>query len=131
MIIKNTHHYRDPSERINDLEQQIAELIDADVANALCRQIQRSEPKIYKDQLYAIRNLLKEHPDADLALLSELAKRPGMSATKVREYLQARAAAQLRGREENPLEDELPPLDLSAYKRISGNGQPSGQRVNV
>ena len=131
VIIKNTHHYRDPSERINDLEQQIAELIDADVANALCRQIQRSEPKIYKDQLYAIRNLLKEHPDADLALLSELAKRPGMSATKVREYLQARAAAQLRGREENPLEDELPPLDLSAYKRISGNGQPSGQRVNV
>jgi len=130
MIIKNTNHYRDHSQRVSDLEQQVSELIGAQVAACLCSQIQRTEPKIYKDQLYALRNLLRQYADVDTALLSDLANRPGMSATRVREYLEARAAATLRERVEMPLDDS-PPLDLSAYHRVNLNGRQAGQGVSA
>ncbi len=131
MIIKNTNHYRDHSQRISDLEQQVAELIEPAIATALCQQIHRTEPKIYKDQLYAVRNLLRQHGEVDMALLSDLATRPGMSATRVREYLEARAAAKLRERVVMPLSDDSPPLDLNAYHRVNRHGQQAGQRVSA
>ena len=131
MTIKNTNHYRDHSQRISDLEQQIEQLIGADVAQALCQQVQRSEPKIYKDQLYALRNLLRQQADIDIALLGELARRPGISVTRVRDYLEARAAARQRERIVVPLPDDRPALDLSAYHRVNRHGQPVGQRVSA
>ena len=131
MIIKNTNHYRDHSQRVSDLEQQIVELIGADVASALCQQIQRSEPKIYKDQLYAVRNLLKQQESVDIALLSDLATRPGISATRVRDYLEAKAAAKAREREVMPLTNDGPPLDLGAYHRVNHHDHSAGQGVSV
>lgn len=131
MIIKNTNHYRDHSQRISDLEQQVIELIGPEVASALCQQIQRSEPKIYKDQLYALRNLLRQQADVDTVLLLYLANRPGMSVTRVREYLEARAAARLRERVVTPLAADSPPLDLSAYHRVNRHGQQAGQGVSA
>jgi hypothetical protein len=67
----------------------------------------------------------------DTVLLLYLASRPGMSATRVREYLEARAAARLRERVVTPLAADSPPLDLSAYNRVNRHGQQAGQGVSA
>jgi transposase len=129
--VKNNNHYRDHSQRIADLEQDIEQQIGQDVSSALCRQIQKTEPKIYKDQLHAIKGLIKQYAPVDVDLLMELSARPGMSATKVREYLEARCIAKLREREPMPLPPTAAMLDLSAYQGVSAVGRPSGQAVTL
>src|SRR3546814_11631213 len=58
--VKNTHHYRDHAQRIVDLEQAIAALIPHETAAALCAVLKRTSPRIYKDQLVAVRALLRD-----------------------------------------------------------------------
>ena len=92
-VIKNTNHYRDHAQRTADLEAAITAELGEDLSHALCQQLKQSEPKIYKDQLRATRDLLQRHAPVDQALIEQLAQRPGLTATRLRDYLEAAAAA--------------------------------------
>nr|WP_262492486.1 hypothetical protein [Marinobacter sp. AL4B] len=88
-VVRNTHHYRDHAQRVSMLESDIDALIGNEIGYQLCQQLKRSETKIYKDQLAAVRNLLKRHEPLDLALITTVAERPGMTATRLQSYLEA------------------------------------------
>jgi hypothetical protein len=100
--------------------------VGADLGGALCQQLKRSEPKIYKDQLVAVRGLLKRYAPVDLALLTTLAERPGMTATRLEDYLASAQAAARRERQPEPLPTPTGALNLSVYERL---GRSSGQGV--
>jgi len=111
---------------VSKLEADISARIGSDVGHRLCQQLKRSEPKIYKDQLVAARDLLKRHEPVDPVLITTLAERPGMTATRLQSYLEAAQAAVLRERQPEPLPEPKETLDLSAYRRL---GHSSGQGV--
>ncbi len=90
-IIKNTHHYRDPAVRIAKLEKQLHEQVGTTTAQALCQLLKISSPKIYKDQLAGVNELFKMHQPIAQPLLDKLCQRPRLTATQVRDYLQAYA----------------------------------------
>lgn len=61
-VIKNTHHYRDQSLRIETLEADLQQLVgQAALAMALCALLKATSPKIYKDQLAGAKQVLTEH----------------------------------------------------------------------
>ena len=111
---------------MSKLESDIDALIGNEIGHQLCQQLKRSEPKIYKDQLVAARDLLKRHESVDPVLITTLAERPGMTATRLQSYLEAAQAAVLRERKPEPLPEPKEALDLSAYRRV---GHSSGQGV--
>jgi len=125
-IIKNTHHYRDHAQRLATLEAEIHNQIGQDIGDRLCQQLKRSEPKVYKDQLVAVRNLLRRYAPVKPELMATLAERPGMTAIRLRDYLEASRAAFERDRLPEPLPVSSETLDLSAYGRI---GHSSGQEA--
>jgi len=125
-IIKNTHHYRDHAQRLATLEAEIAQQTGEDTGHTLCQQLKQSEPKIYKDQLVAVRNLLRNRAPIDPAQIDQLARRPGMTARRLREYLEASQTAIERERTPEPLPTTSDPLNLSAYAQV---GHSSGQGV--
>ena len=49
--LKNNHHYRDPAQRIAELEQAITQCLPEGKSEPLCRLLKATSPKIYKDQL--------------------------------------------------------------------------------
>nr|WP_198244892.1 hypothetical protein [methane-oxidizing endosymbiont of Gigantopelta aegis] len=53
-ISKNNHHYRDPAQRIEQLEQALRALVGQAQADTLAALLKQSEPKIYKDQLAGV-----------------------------------------------------------------------------
>lgn len=125
-VIKNTHHYRDQALRISKLEADMNALIGEETAVQLCQQLKRSEPRIYKDQLVAARDLLKHYAPVNPELIATLAERPGMTATRLEGYLEAAQAATRRERQPEPLPEPKQALDLSAYQQL---GRSSGQGV--
>ena len=88
-IIKNTHHYRDPAVRIDKLEKALQSLVGTTAAEALCQSLKITSPKIYKDQLAGVNDLIKAHQPVAPSLLSKLCQRPDLTATMVRDYLLA------------------------------------------
>ncbi|MCK5189038.1 MAG: IS21 family transposase, partial [Methylococcales bacterium] len=90
-IIKNTHHYRDPAVRIDQLEQRLQSLVGMTAAEALCQSLKLTSPRIYKDQLSGVNDLIKAHHPIEATLLEKLCQRPDLTATMVRDYLQAYA----------------------------------------
>jgi transposase len=130
-IIKNNNHYRDPAQRIADLESTIAGLLAPDQAAALCRLLKATSPRIYKDQLVGARDLLKAHGPIAPDRLKDLLQHPRLTARQLRQHLEAWQQAQTRGRETTPeynpeRDSQLAPADLSAYAQL---GHPSGQEV--
>lgn len=124
-IVKNSHHYRDHTQRIADLEQAIASLIPADTAQALCTVLKRTSPRIYKDQLVAVRTLLHAHLPIDLSLLDSLSQRHELTATMLKRYLEANGLARQRGRiPETAMPDQSwrVSLDLGAYAHVGRSG---------
>jgi hypothetical protein len=93
-ILKNTHHYRDQSLRIETLEQELQQLLaQPDLALALCALLKATSPKIYKDQLAGAKQVLAEHirrhggiPEA---LWQRLLDAPRLAATGLKERLAA------------------------------------------
>lgn len=128
LMIKNRHHYRDHEQRIIDLEASIAESVGSQTATALCALLKRTSPRIYKDQLVAVRDLLCSHGGVDRAKIAELAQRSALTATTLKDYLEGWQQARVRGREvhEQPFDISNGPPDLSAYARL---GRLSGQEV--
>ncbi len=90
-IIKNTHHYRDPAVRIAKLENNLIELVGMTTAQKLGDLLKSSSPKIYKDQLAGVNALFNAHKPIAQSLLDKLCQRPRLTATQVRDYLQAYA----------------------------------------
>lgn len=129
-IIKNSHHYRDHTQRQSDLENAVAELVGPETGSALCAALQRTSPRVYKDQLVAVRNLMRTHAPVDPTLMAELSQRPQLKATTVQSYLEAWQRARERGREVNDQEYEPASsvrADLQAYASV---GHSSGQGVS-
>lgn len=127
-IIKNNNHYRDQHARVAQLEAEISQTLGDQLGQALCQQIKRSEPKIVKDQLVALKGLIAHLKPVEFTLLEQLAERPGITAGKIKRYLEAERQAQSKGRDldnDHPTPQSAKP-DLSAYQRL---GQSSGQEV--
>ena len=130
--IKNNHHYRDHAQRIADLEAAVISLLDDDHGIALCQLLQQTSPRIYKDQLVAVRSLLRTHQPAGTDWWQNLLAHQRLTAQQLQRHLEAREQAQARGRP--PTADTPAPwpegngaaLDLQAYARL---GHSSGQEA--
>lgn len=87
--MKNNHHYRDIQKKVSEIEQSISECIGQDYGKALCALLKQTEPKIYKDQLNAANNLLRRHSPVNEIILKSVVDRPALTATKLRDFLEA------------------------------------------
>lgn len=130
--LKNNHHYRDQTQRIIDLEASIREALTDTQGEALCRLLKQTSPRIYKDQLVATRNLLRQHAPVEAALIDDLLQHHQLTATGLQRRLEAWQQARARGRAVHdapvePWQDErLSRADLQAYALV---GRSSGQEV--
>ena len=91
-IVRNNDHYRDKAARVVDLEAAISERVGQATGARLCGLLKATSPRIYKDQLVALRKLLRQHTDLPQALLDRLIDRPVLTASQYREYFEAYAA---------------------------------------
>ncbi len=87
--IKNNHHYRDLSKRIEDLEAQIGERLGKELGAQICKLLKITSPNIYKDQLYGLLKVLSDYPELDLEIIERLSDRPRLTVTRIRDYLEA------------------------------------------
>ena len=128
MVIRNNDHYRDKAVRIADLEAAIGEQIGQATAERLCRLLKLTSPRIYKDQLVALRKLLDQYPDLPQALLERLIDRPALTASQCRDYFEAHAADP--GRLVDP--PAPPSVPTGNSDRLSGYASvlPSAQEVS-
>ena len=119
-IVKNTNHYRDRQQRIADLETAIAECLPQPLAGRLCALLRASEPHIYKDQLRGVARLLTAHAPIDIALIERLCEKPRLTATLLRDHLDAHAA---RGERPAPIVLPRPdPATAGALARYANIG---------
>lgn len=94
-IIKNTDHYRDKGQRIQQLEQDIQELLSkgADSSQALCALLKQTSPKIYKDQLLGVKQIInkwhKQYGSIGDEVLERILRRSQLTATGFRACLEA------------------------------------------
>ncbi|QOC22578.1 IS21 family transposase [Wenzhouxiangella sp. AB-CW3] len=129
--IKNNHHYRDPAQRIADLEAAICQQLPDGQGETLCHLLKVTSPRIYKDQLAGLRDLLNRHGPVDAELLQTLTQQPRLTASTVQRYLEAWQQARDRGRAPDTNttpdpEDRMPVSALQAYAQV---GRSSGQEV--
>ncbi len=91
-VIRNNDHYRDKAARVADLEAAIGEQVGQATGARLCAQLKATSPRIYKDQLVALRGLLRQHTDLPQTLLDQLIERPALTTSQCRAYSEAYAA---------------------------------------
>ena len=129
--IKNNHHYRDPAQRIAELETAIAEGLPAGAGESICRLLKATSPRIYKDQLAGVRDLLRRYGPVDAELLERLQQQTRLTATAVQRYLEGWQQARARGREPDDLQAPSPEdqLACSALQAYASLGRPAGQEV--
>jgi len=89
--IKNNHHYRDLSKRIEDLEVQIGERLGKELGAKICKLLRTTSPNIYKDQLCGLLKVLSGYPEIDLEVMERLSEGPRLTVTRIRDYLEAYA----------------------------------------
>ncbi len=116
-IIKNTDHYRDKQLRIEQLEQQLSTLIGEAFSSTLSRLLKDSMPRHHKDQLAGVVSLFKQYQPLAPDLLETLCQRPRLTATRVRDFLQAYQDSPQRLSEEQQGEQPEPMTSgqLAAY----------------
>lgn len=134
-VIKNTHHYRDRSLRLEILENDLQQLLGHPTLTiALCALLKASSPKIYKDQLAGAKQVLTEHIRQHGALcptwLERLIDTPRLTATGLRERL---AAYQLHPERISNAAPEHPPggrssTALAHYGALNGHLNGQGER---
>jgi transposase len=94
-IIKNTDHYRDKGQYIQQLEQDIHELLGqgGDASQALCALLRQTSPKIYKDQLLGVKQILNQwlprYGQVKDEALARILRRSQLTATGFRACLEA------------------------------------------
>lgn len=88
-LVKNTDHYRDAGARIADYEAELRQLTGDPAGRQLCRLIKQTSPKIYKDQLRAVIDILAPLGETDRSLIERLIDRPRLTATQLKDYVAA------------------------------------------
>lgn len=88
-IIKNTNHYRDYAQRIDEHEHALVQHLGEALGTHVCQVLKRSAPKIYKDQLQGVLKLVQQYPDIPPAALTGLFARERLSARQLRDYFEA------------------------------------------
>ncbi len=138
-IIKNTDHYRDKGQYIQQLEQDIQELPGkgADASQALCALLKATSPKIDKDQLPGVKQILKQWtsqygPVSDEVLMRIL-DRTQLTATGFKDCLDAWQHHPARSTHEKATAQitttrQKAPTQLERYRVL--NGQSTGQEVS-
>ena len=79
-------------------------------------------PSYYKDQLRGVLEVLGKYNELPEALLSHLTERDTLTATQLREHIEAWMRAESRGRLLSSDEPVSTPIDLSMYQRVSQPG---------
>ncbi|MBK5936594.1 IS21 family transposase [Halorhodospira halophila] len=127
--VRNRHHYRDRARQVAELEAWIAQRIGADLGERLCARLRWCDSRIYRDQVVAVSRMLEAEPLPPPEVLERLATTEGLTATRVREFIEASQRAEQRGRDAEPTcaDDEPSALSLTAYGQL---GQPAGQEVS-
>ena len=92
VVVRNNDHYRDKAARIADLEVAIGQQVGQATGTRLCALLKATSPRIYKDQLVALKGLLTPHPELPQALWERLLDRPALTASQCRDYFEAYAA---------------------------------------
>jgi len=125
--VRNTAHYRDRAQQIARIEAAIGERIGAAIAARLCARLRASDPRIYRDQIAAVRKMLEDGPLPEPEVLERLAGREGLTATRLKRYLEASRCAEQRGRDPDPgaAEPASEGASLAAYAEL---GQPAGHQ---
>ncbi len=88
-IVKNTDHYRDVSARIADYEATIRELCGDSAGRQLCQLMKQTSPKIYKDQLAGVIQIIGQLDHVDARLIARVIERPRLTATQLKAYVEA------------------------------------------
>lgn len=125
-IVKNRDHYRNKSQAIATLELQLQQRLGEAAGVAIAALLKTTMPSYYKDQLRGVLDVLSRYDDVPEALLQHLIERDTLSATQLRDHIDAWTRAESRGR--LPSIDNEPistPVDLSMYQYVS---QPTLQR---
>ena len=117
-IIKNTNHYRDYAQRVEQQEQAIIERLGQSLGLSLCQLLKDSEPKIYKDQLSGLLKLLNQYKDIPAQALQPLTQRSRLSARQIRDYLDAYQQAPQRLQEPSEHVPATPEL-LAVYQSLN------------
>src|SRR5690606_29827984 len=97
----------------------------------LCRLLKATSPRIYKDQLVGVRDLLRRHGPVATELLGVLLQQTQLTATAVQRYLEAWQQAQARGREPDDTGAPTPEnrMSLRALQAYAQLGRSTGQEV--
>ena len=99
----------------------------------LCAQLKATSPRIHKDQLVALRGLLRQHTDLPQTLLDQLIERPALTTSQCRAYSEAYAADPGRFVDPPaaPPASPTPPPPTDGSDRLSGYAAvlPSVQEV--
>ena len=90
-IIKNRHHYRDVSKRIEELKEQICERLGKGLGARICKLLRITSPNIYKDQLFGLIKVLSDYEEIDLDVMEKLSEGARLTVTRIRDYLEASA----------------------------------------
>ena len=132
-VIRNNDHYRDKAARVADLEATIGEQVGQATGARLCAQLKATSPRIHKDQLVALRGLLRQHTDLPQTLLDQLIERPALTTSQCRAYFEAYAADPGRFVDPPaaPPASPTPPPPTDGSDRLSGYAAvlPSVQEV--
>ena len=88
-IVKNTDHYRDAEARVADYEANIRLLVGDSEGRQLCLLLKQTSPKIYKDQLRGVIDIMSPLPTIEACLVERVLDRPRLTATQLRDYVAA------------------------------------------
>lgn len=88
-VIKNSNHYRDVNVKISGLEHDLHEMLGAELGTTLTQLLKKTYPKIYKDQLVAVKKILEKYRSIPLNIVEKCCQRHQLSATLLRDLLEA------------------------------------------
>jgi transposase len=88
-ILKNKHHYRDISIPVTRLEQQVSDQLGDRYGTAICALLKAGAPKIYRDQLNGLLQVVKRLGIPNEQQLERLCQRPQLTTTQLESLLEA------------------------------------------
>ncbi len=88
LVLKNRDHYRDKSLQVAEYEEAIQTQIGKELGQTLCQRLKETSPKIYKDQLAGLKQVLAQFKQIPLAVLSELSEKTKLTVTQIQSYLE-------------------------------------------
>jgi hypothetical protein len=126
-VFKNTHHYRDRSQQVAELEADLGGLLGEPLGAGACAPCSRPPPRnIDKDQLRGARAVLKAHQPLATDLVETRCDRPRLTATGLRDDLGADSAHPERLAPAPPPASPPEPTPLSRYAGIAPDNRTGG-----